>query len=69
MGINLLNKAMHATSQFNRWDAGITGGISYGFANGISLTASYDYGLFRADANQNVNAYNRTIKLGISVDL
>lgn len=68
-GINLLNKTMDATSQFNRWDAGLTGGIGYRFTNGISLTASYDYGLSKADANQNVNAYNRAIKLGIGIDL
>lgn len=69
LGINLLNKTMDATPQFNRWDAGITGGIGYRFTNGISISASYDYGLSKADANQNVNAYNRAIKLGIGIDL
>ncbi|MEO9003833.1 MAG: porin family protein [Ginsengibacter sp.] len=69
LGINLLNKTTDATAQFNRWDAGITGGIGYRFTNGISLTASYDYGLSKADANRNVNAYNRAIKLGIGIDL
>lgn len=68
LGINLLNKTMDATSQLNRWDAGITGGISYQFNNGINLMASYDYGLTKADANQNVNAYTRGIKLGIGVN-
>ena len=69
LGINLLNKTIDATSQLNRWNAGVTGGIGYQFANGISLTASYDYGLSKADANQNVNAYNRAIKLGIGINL
>jgi hypothetical protein len=69
LGINLLNKTMDATSQFNRWNAGVTGGIGYQFPNGISLTASYDYGLSRADANQNINAYNHAIKLGIGINL
>ena len=69
LGINLLNKTMDATSQFNRWNAGVTGGIGYQFSNGMSISASYDYGLSRADANQNVNAYNRAIKLGIGINL
>ena len=69
LGINLLNKTIDATSQFNRWNAGVTGGIGYQFPNGISLTASYDYGLSRADANQNINAYNHAIKLGIGINL
>lgn len=65
LGYNLLNKKMDATDQFNRWDAGITGGIGYQFKNGANITAAYDHGLARADANQNMNAYNRSIKVGI----
>ena len=68
LGINLLNKTMEATSQINRWDAGLTGGIGYQFENGINISASYDYGLLKTDVNQNVNAYNRAIKLGIGVN-
>ena len=69
LGINLLSNTMDATSQFNRWDVGITGGIGYQFTNGINLTASYDYGLSKIDANSNINAFNRGIKLGIGVTL
>ena len=69
LGINLLNKTMDATSQFNRWDAGITGGIGYQFTNGINIMASYDYGLTKVDANNNVNAYNRGVKLGVGISL
>lgn len=68
LGINLLNKTMDVTSQFNRWDAGLAGGIGYQFSNGINLMASYDYGLLKTDANKNVNAYNHAIKLGIGVN-
>lgn len=68
LGINLLNKTMDATSQFNRWDAAVTGGVSYQFTNGINIMASYDYGLSKVDANSNINAYNRGIKLGIGVN-
>jgi len=67
LGINLLNTNMDATSQFNRWDAGLTGGIGYQFTNGINLVASYDYGLTKMDANKNVNAYSHAIKLGVGI--
>lgn len=69
LGINLLNKTMDVTSQFNRWDIGVTGGIGYQFTNGLSLSASYDYGLSKADANQNLNAYNHAFKVGIGINL
>ena len=65
LGINLLNKKMDATEQFNRWDAGITGGVGYQFANGFNVRAAYDHGLSRADANKNFNSYNRSFKVGV----
>ena len=65
LGFNLLNKTMDATEQFNRWDAGVTGGVGYQFANGLSLTAAYDHGLMKTDKNQNMDAYNRAFKVGL----
>lgn len=65
LGFNLLDKTMDATDQFNRWDAGVTGGIGYKFANGFTVSASYDYGLSKVDANQNVSSYNRSLKVGM----
>jgi len=65
LGFNLLNSTTDATTQFNRWDAGVTGGIGYQFANGVNLMASYDHGLSKADANKNMNAYNRSFKVGL----
>jgi hypothetical protein len=65
LGFNLLNKTMDATDQFNRWDAGVTGGIGYQFANGVNISASYDYGLSKVDANQNFDSYNRSFKVGL----
>lgn len=67
LGINLLDRKMDATSQFNRWDAALTGGIGIGLSKNIDLTASYDYGLQRTDANNNINAYNNGFKVGLSV--
>jgi hypothetical protein len=69
LGINLLNSTIDATQQFNRWDAAITGGIGYKFGNGINISASYDYGLSRLDANQSTNAYNQGFKIGVGIDL
>jgi hypothetical protein len=66
-GINLLNTKLSATSQFNRWDAGVTGGIGYQFINGINVMASYDHGLTRVDANRSLNSYNRSFKVGIGM--
>ncbi len=65
LGINLLNRKIDASDQFNRWDAGITTGIGYKFANGMNVIGSYDYGLSKVDANKNLNSYNRSIKIGI----
>jgi len=64
LGFNVLNKTMDATEQLNQWDAGITGGVGYQFKNGFNLTASYDHGLSKADANKNFDAYNRAFKVG-----
>lgn len=69
LGINLLNKSIDVTSQFNRWDVAVTGGIGYQFTNGLSLSASYDYGLSKADAHQNWNAYNHAVKIGLGINL
>lgn len=65
LGFNVLDKTMDATDQFNRWDAGITGGIGYKFANGFNISASYDHGLSKVDANQNLDSYNRGFKVGL----
>jgi hypothetical protein len=65
LGINLLNKNMDVTQQFNRWDGGITAGIGYRFINGANLMASYDHGLAKVDANKNMNSYNRSFKVGV----
>ena len=67
LGFNLLNNNTDATAQFNRWDAGVTGGIGYQFTNGLNLFASYDYGLSKIDVNKNLNAYNRGLKVGIGL--
>lgn len=69
LGVDLLNKTIDASGQFNNWDASLTGGIGYQFSNGLSIMASYDYGLMKMDAGESVKAYNRGIKIGIGVNL
>lgn len=64
MGFNVFNRTMDATEEFNRWDAGLTGGVGYRFSNGLTLSASYDHGLKKVDANQNFDSYNRSFKVG-----
>ncbi|WP_082886469.1 porin family protein [Flavisolibacter tropicus] len=64
LGFNVLNRKMDATDQLNRWDAGLTGGIGYQFSNGFNLTASYDHGLSKVDANKRFDSYNRSFKVG-----
>jgi hypothetical protein len=65
LGFNVLDKTMDATDQFNRWDAGVTGGIGYQFPNGFNISASYNHGLSKVDANQNFDSYNRSFKVGV----
>ncbi len=65
LGFNILSTKIPATSQFNKWDAGLTGGIGYNFKNGINLSASYDHGLSKVDAGENFTAYNRAVRIGI----
>jgi hypothetical protein len=65
LGIALLNKKMDATAQFNRWDAGVTGGVGYQFNNGMNIMAAYDHGLSKVDAGKNTNTYNRSFKIGV----
>ncbi len=68
-GFNLLNKKMDVSNQFNRMDVAVTGGVGYKLSNNINLTAFYDHGLSKIDANKNAKAYNRAIKIGLGIDL
>ena len=67
LGFNLLNTTLTATNQFNRIDFAVTAGVGYKFSNGVNVTAGYDYGLSKADANQNLKSYNRALKVGIGM--
>jgi hypothetical protein len=66
LGINVYNRTLDLTNNFNRLDVAITGGIGYKISKHLNLAAGYDYGLSRLDNNKNLNAYNRTAKLSAS---
>ncbi len=65
LGFNVFNNTTDATDQFNRWDMGVTAGVGYQFKGGFNVSAAYDYGLSKVDANRNVDGYNNAIKIGI----
>ena len=67
LGVNLLNKTMDAKEQFNSWDMGLLGGIGYQFKNGFNVSASYNYGLSKVDANKSVAGYNNGFKVGVGI--
>jgi len=67
LGVNLFNTKSDVTSEFNKWNTSITAGIGFNIDN-VNLSASYDYGLSKADANKSVDAYNRGVKIGIGVN-
>jgi hypothetical protein len=66
-GINLLHSKMDVTNQMNRWDVGITVGVGYQFSNGLRITGSYERGLSKVDAGQNVKSYNQGFKIGAGI--
>ena len=67
LGINLLNKSIDVSNQYSKWDMGVSAGIGYDVTKTIGIQASYDYGLQRIDANNNLNAYNQGFKVGLNV--
>lgn len=66
LGVNLLDKSIDVTNQFNRWDAAITGGLAYNFSKNIAATASYDYGLSKIDKNKSIKSNIQAFKIGLA---
>ncbi len=65
LGFNIVDNTIDAKNQFNQLDVAITGGVGYQFFNGMNITAAYDHGLSKIDANKNFDSYNRAFKVGI----
>lgn len=66
LGINLLNKDIDVSNNFNKWDVGISGGVGYDITPNIGINAAYDHGLTKIDVNRNTNAYNTAIRVGLN---
>ena len=67
LGVNLLNKDFDVSNQFNKWDAGLNFGLGYKITDNIDVSAAYDFGLTKVDANKSFSAYNRGVKVGLGV--
>lgn len=67
LGVSLFNETVDSKDQFNSWDMGLTGGIGYQFKSGFNVSAAYNYGLSKVDANKNVAGYNNGFKVGIGL--
>ena len=65
LGITIFNRGFGITERFNKVDLGLTGGVGYGFENGLNIRAGYDYGLSPLDKNNNYAAYNRVAKISV----
>lgn len=68
LGLNLLQTTLDTRKHMNLWDASLTGGAALQITPGLLLTASYEHGLLKADANQRTNAYHHAFKAGLSVE-
>lgn len=64
-GFDLVDKKLAMDGSFRNFDFAISGGAGYKFANGINLSASYDYGLSSLDQNSYLDAYNRVAKISL----
>jgi len=65
LGFNLYDNRSDASNELNKWDAGITGGVGYKLNNGMNISASYEHGLSKLDANKRFESYNRSFKIGV----
>lgn len=66
LGFDVFKRTMDSKEQFNQWDMGLVGGLGYEFKN-FNISASYNYGLGKIDANKNFSAYNNGFKVGVGI--
>jgi hypothetical protein len=69
IGFSLVNSRVTITDQFNRLDAGVTGGVLYNFGKGAGLSVSFERGFNRLDRNENLRVFNQGIKAGLTFQL
>jgi hypothetical protein len=66
LGFDVFDRTMDSKEQFNEWDMGLVGGLGYEFKN-FNVSASYNYGLSKVDANKNMSAFNNGFKVGVGI--
>lgn len=69
IGFSLVNARTDITEQFNRWDAGVAGGLRYTMQKGLGVSIAYERGFNRLDRNENFRAFNEGVKLGLTFQL
>ncbi|RYZ17287.1 MAG: PorT family protein [Chitinophagaceae bacterium] len=65
LGFNAFDKTLDAGNQFNKWDMGVQAGLGYQLKNGLNISAAWDRGLTKVDANRSMDAYNQAFKVGV----
>lgn len=64
-GFNFYRRDFDATEKMNQWDAGVRAAAAYQLGSGLRITAGYTHGLMKADANENMDVYNRSFNVGL----
>ncbi|WP_276497287.1 porin family protein [Pontibacter litorisediminis] len=65
LGFKALNQEWDMKSGFRELDVAVTGGLGYRFANGLNISAGYDYGVNSIDSRNNFDTFNRVIKASV----
>lgn len=66
LGFTAYEQDFDIASQLRKVEVAAVGGLGYQFANGLGLSAGYDYGLSTIDAGNRFDAQNRVLKAGLN---
>ncbi|MCC3156625.1 PorT family protein [Hymenobacter sp. 15J16-1T3B] len=66
LGFTAFKQDFDVRRYFRSIDFGVTGGAGYQFANGLGLSAGYDYGLSSLDDSNRFDAQNRVVKASLN---
>ena len=66
LGFSAYKEDFDVSDQLRKVDFAAVGGLGYQFANGLGLSAGYDYGFASLDSGNRFQAYNRVAKVGLS---
>jgi hypothetical protein len=65
LGYKAFNREWDIKNGFREIDMAVSGGLGYRFANGLNISAGYDYGLSSVDEKNNFDTFNRVIKASV----